>query len=141
MIDSENSSYQAIGAVSDFADGLVSFSYDRQAIWDPLNTPQYLQSLQDIATTRQSEDLQNKVAMLKSQGFATAADLEELYGYFSVEKTRISDLSEDQLIERFNCLHEDSGPDEKSRARETLHRIGIATNSSRLRAIATQSKS
>ena len=107
-------------------------------IWDPVNAPRYLQSLQNIASSRQSEDLQTKVVLLESQGFLTSGALEEAYRYFDIDPVHGDVLTEDHILGRFNSRYEDCGMEEKYRAREVLRNIAVAKNSSRLQAVATQ---
>lgn len=133
------SAFQTIGALPDFADKLVDYAYDRQAIWDPANGPRYLQALKDIASSRSSESLQTKVVLLESQGQMTQGALDEACGYFKIEQSHIKELNDEHVLGRFNVLYEDCGPAEKTKAREMLNRIGIAKSSARLQAVASQS--
>lgn len=78
--------------------------------------------------------------MLKSQGFVDSDELKELYGYFGIDEAHMNKLNEYHLSGRYHSFHDDSGPKERKRARETLLKIAITTGSLRLQAIAKNSE-
>jgi ubiquitin carboxyl-terminal hydrolase 25/28 len=61
------SCYASLGALGDFSDRLVAFSYERQAACDPVEGPYYFDCLQELATGRGSDMLITKSATLASE--------------------------------------------------------------------------
>lgn len=61
------SCYASLGALGDFSDRLIAFSYDRQATCDPVEGPYYFDCLSELATGRRSDMLITKSATLASE--------------------------------------------------------------------------
>jgi ubiquitin carboxyl-terminal hydrolase 25/28 len=61
------SCYASLGALGDFSDRLIAFSYERQAVCDPVEGPYYFDCLQELATGRGSDMLITKSATLASE--------------------------------------------------------------------------
>ena len=61
------SCYASLGALGDFSDRLIAFSYDRQAQCDPVEGPYYFDCLSELATGRRSDMLITKTATLASE--------------------------------------------------------------------------
>lgn len=81
----EHPCYASLGAVDNFTDKLLEWSYDRQCECDPSNRPYYLDCLDNLATGRNSEDLQTKVVMAISGGEFGLKAIEDAYRYFGLE--------------------------------------------------------
>jgi ubiquitin carboxyl-terminal hydrolase 25/28 len=115
--------FASLGALSDFADTLVDFAYERQTQCDALNEPYYYECIQSIAKQRGSEELQLKTTMLESKGLVSRRDLSEAYRYFHLPSDGGA-TDDDRIYNVFQAQHTDSGVQEQERAREMLGRIG-----------------
>jgi ubiquitin carboxyl-terminal hydrolase 25/28 len=112
-----------LGALPDFADGLVDFAYERQTQCDALNEPYYYECIQAISKQRGSDELQLKTTMLESKGLVSRRDLSEAYRYFNLPADGGA-ADDDRIYNLFHAQHGDLGPQEQERAREMLGRIG-----------------
>lgn len=112
-----------MGALSDFADSLVDFAYERQVQCDALNEPYYYECIQSIAKQRGSEELQLKTTMLESKGLVSRRDLSEAYRYFHLPSDGGA-ADDDRIYNMFQAQHADLGAQEQEKAREMLGRIG-----------------
>ena len=78
--------YAGLGALPDFSDKLIAFAFDQQVKCDPDNRMYYFDCLVEIqANRRNSEELELKIVMLKSQGFTSKADIADAYRYFGID--------------------------------------------------------
>jgi len=112
-----------LGALSDFADSLVDFAYERQTQCDALNEPYYYECIQSISKQRSSEELQLKTTMLESKGLVSRRDLSEAYRYFHLPSDGGA-ADDDRVYNIFQAQHADLSTHEQERAREMLGRIG-----------------
>ena len=115
--------FASLGALSDFADTLVDFAYERQTQCDALNEPYYYECIQSIAKQRGSEELQLKTTMLESKGLVSRRDLSEAYRYFHLPADGGA-ADDDRIYNVFQAQHADLGAQEQEKAREMLGRIG-----------------
>ena len=129
--------FASLGALSDFADSLVDFAYERQTQCDALNEPYYYECIQSIAKQRGSEELQLKTTMLESKGFVSRRDLSEAYRYFHLPSDGGA-ADDDRIYNVFQAQHTDSGVQEQERAREMLGRIGRRRGSKLLMNVSQQ---
>lgn len=121
--DLYHSYFASLGALSDFADSLVDFAYERQVQCDALNEPYYYECIQSIAKQRGSEELQLKATMLESKGLVSRRDLSEAYRYFHLPSDGGA-ADDDRIYNMFQAQHADLGAQEQEKAREMLGRIG-----------------
>lgn len=112
-----------MGALSDFADSLVDFAYEKQTHCDALNEAYYYECIQAIAKQRGSDELQLKMIMLESKGLVSRRDLSEAYKYFDLPADGGA-ADDDRIYNVFHAQHADLGVQEQERAREMLGRIG-----------------
>ncbi|KAI9666197.1 MAG: ubiquitin-specific protease ubp2 [Bathelium mastoideum] len=125
----EHPYYASLGAVADFSDNLILYSYDRQVECDVENSPYYFECLQDLATGRNSEALQTKVATLASQDQISRKDIAKAYQYFGVDKKHVEIISDDHILGLFQSRLPDIGPSQESEMREMLRTLARARRS------------
>ena len=122
-------SYRTLGTLSDYADNLIAFSYDRQTAIDPQNGPIYLQCLKDIASERGSEVLQTKFVTLESQGHLSQSSIVEAYNYFNINPDHASRLNDNHILDLFRSRVPDVGSKELIRMKMALRTLGEARQS------------
>lgn len=126
--------FAGLGALPDFADGLIEFSFSRQSDCDPDNAAYYIDCLSEVFQQRpQSEVLGTALAILKSAGQHGSKDIEAAFAYFNLSKHQSHMLNEDYVIGVFNSRISDSGPTTHAEARENLRLIGEHLNSQKIR--------
>ncbi|KAI7287681.1 cysteine proteinase [Hortaea werneckii] len=125
----QNAYFASLGSLPDFADNLVEFAYDRQAMCDPERLPYYFECLQVISESRQTEQLQMKVATLESQDLVSRRDLHAAYRYLNIPQSEASKLDDQRVLELFQAQQPDLGPAGAEEARQALYRIGTARQS------------
>lgn len=129
----EHPHYASLGAVDEFTDNFLLWSYERQCECDPSNRPYYLDCLSNIAHGRKSSELELKVAMAASEGEVGLREVEEAYKFFALEPdTREVD---EYIIGVYNSRIE-SAPRQKDDARNALRVIAKARNSLKIDAAA-----
>ncbi|PNS21297.1 Translation initiation factor IF-2 [Sphaceloma murrayae] len=119
--------YASLGSMRDFADELIIFAYDRQSDCDPPNAPYYFDCLQDLANGRQSEELITKTSYLESQGVVGQQAVTEAYSFLSIDPK--SNLTDNQIVDRFRSRMSDTAPSQQQTARAMLKRIGTVRQS------------
>jgi ubiquitin carboxyl-terminal hydrolase 25/28 len=129
--------YAGLGAVGDFADELLLFSFQRQAAVDEPNAPYYFECLQDLALGRNSEGLQSQVGMLASQGYFKRSEVALAYRYFDMDPAHESFLNDDHIIGVFKSRLGDISPAAAEEARRQLRIIGHTRNSDNIMAAAS----
>ncbi|KAJ8610423.1 hypothetical protein MRB53_038585 [Persea americana] len=118
----------SLGAVSDFADSLIAFCYDRQALCDVEEQSYYFDCLREIATSRNSEELDMKATMLMSQGIVSRRDLVEAYTFFNLPLGGGA-ADDERIMNLYQAQSGDLGPEASEKARNMLLRIGNARGS------------
>jgi ubiquitin carboxyl-terminal hydrolase 25/28 len=129
--------YAGLGAVGDFADSLLLFSYTRQVVVDPINSTYYFECLQDLAVGRKSEILNTQVAILASQGVSNRKDVANAYRFIGMDPGHAYMLTDDHIIGQFKSRLQDIGPAAVEETRNALRIIGNARNSDRIRQAAS----
>lgn len=132
LLRAQNRYYAALGALADFSDELLIYAYERQRGVDPENAPFYLECLQEIASSRQSETLQTRVAVVESSGEVSRRDIQQAYQYFQVD----SAWDDGSIIGAFQARAADA-PMQEAEARQHLRVIGIARQSESIQAAAS----
>ncbi|PSN62552.1 ubiquitin C-terminal hydrolase-like protein [Corynespora cassiicola Philippines] len=125
--------YAGLGAVGDFSDRLLLFSFNQQMRVDPANSPYYFECLQDLAVGRRSSDLQTQVAMFASNGYVNRKELSTAYRFFGIDPKHASSLNDDHIIGSFKSRLPDISPLMAVDARKHLKLIGVARNSDRIK--------
>ncbi|KAL9067155.1 MAG: hypothetical protein Q9157_006897 [Trypethelium eluteriae] len=128
----EHPYYASLGAVADFSDNLLLYSYDRQVESDGQNSPYYFECLQDLATGRNSETLQTKVATLASQDQISRKDVAKAYKYFGIDENHLEIVSDDHILGLFQSRIPDIGPAQETEMRDMLRTLARARNSALL---------
>ncbi|OAF99549.1 cysteine proteinase [Paraphaeosphaeria sporulosa] len=131
--------YAGLGALSDFADRLLIFAYDRQVANDPVNTPYYFECLKDLAKGRNSETLDTQSAILESQGLFTRQDVTQAYRTLGIDPSHGPALSDNIITNQFKARLSDIGPRQVEEARSALRIIGLARGSDMLQRAASDS--
>ncbi|KAL5470321.1 hypothetical protein PMIN07_001825 [Paraphaeosphaeria minitans] len=131
--------YAGLGALSDFADRLLIFAYDRQVANDPINTPYYFECLRDLAKGRNSETLDTQSAILESQGLFTRQDVTQAYRTLGIDPSHGPALSDDIITNQFKARLSDIGPRQVEEARSALRIIGLAKDSDMIQRAASNS--
>lgn len=129
----EHPYYLSLGAVDNFTDELLGWTYDRQCECDPQNKPYYLDCLEDLAKGRNSSDLQVKVAMAQSAGDVGRKAIDEAYKFFALDPN--TKEGDDHIIGLYKSRI-DSAPRQKDEARECLRVLAKARSSEQIDAVA-----
>lgn len=129
----EHPCYISLGAVDNFTDKLIEWSYDRQCECDPANKPYYLDCLADLANGRQSADLQMRVVMATSAGELGQKTIEDSYRYFNLDPDSVE--NDDHIMGLYKSRIE-SAPRQKDEARECLSNIAKHRQSEKIDALA-----
>ena len=129
--------YAGLGALIDFHDDLISFTYDRQIACDEENIPYYLECFQGIATGRRSQNLQIKAAVEASTGKRSLQDVREAYKAFGLSMDE--SLTDDSIIGSFQARVLDSQRQEPQ-LREHLAAIGQHRRSAKIQQFAENSE-
>lgn len=133
----EHPSYASLGAVADFHDDLIFFSYERQITTDNWNVSYYLECLQIIAKGRNSEELSTKAAIEESDGRISLRDIRSAYAHLGF-KYDDKTLLDDNIIGSFQARLTDA-PKQEANLRRDLKIIGIDRSSPNIQGIAAQS--
>jgi len=123
----------SLGVVDNFRDDFLSWAYDRQCVCDPSNKPYYLDCLEDLATGRESSDLQMKVVLATSAGELGEKAIEKSYRYFNLDPDSVE--GDDHIMGLYKSRIE-SAPRQKDEARECLRIIAKHRNSEKIEALA-----
>ncbi|KAF2838591.1 cysteine proteinase, partial [Patellaria atrata CBS 101060] len=121
--------YASLGAVSDFADDLLLFAYDRQVKTDPRNSPYYFDCLGGIAKGRESEDLELKVATLASSGQIGREEVLKAFAYLAIDSKHNTALSDDNILGHYRARLRDTPESKVGELQQMLRIIGRARNS------------
>lgn len=127
-----NSYFASIGAQPDFADSLVEFAFDRQSLCDPERRPYYLECLQVIRESRNSESLSTKVAVLQSEGLVSRRDLRSAYSQLNIPIHEAHAANDERILNLFQVRVSDLSPSAARESREALATIGLYKGSERL---------
>lgn len=127
-----------LGIVPDVADQIVRYAYQRQIAHDPVNMPFYFEFLRSIALERRSEALDIEVSVEESKGRFTASALQNAFAAFSIGEH--DNFDDDHIIGLFSSRVMDM-PAQESELRNHLRIIGTFRNSSKVLAVANNSKS
>ncbi|KAK5114333.1 hypothetical protein LTR62_002585 [Meristemomyces frigidus] len=129
----EHAYFSTLGALSDFADTLVEFAFDRQINCDPEAQAYYFECLQVISESRNTEQLQTKVVMLQSEGHISRRDITKAYRSFGLQLPSSNVLYTDQhILSTFQAQLSDVSPAVAADLREALYKIGCSRDSSML---------
>lgn len=131
----EHPYYASLGVIDNFTDEHLIWGYDRQCDSDKVNKPYYLDCLEDIATGRDSSDLQTKVVIATSAGEYSLKAIKSAYKFFGLQ----SDTNEgdDHIIGLYKSFIE-SSPKQKQKAKSTLKALAIIRNSKTLERAANE---
>ncbi|KAH0078819.1 cysteine proteinase, partial [Aureobasidium melanogenum] len=121
--------YASLGALGDFSDRLIAFSYERQAACDPIEGPYYFDCLQDLATGRQSEILITKSATLASQNTLSRKDINQAYKALGIEPRFHENVDDEEIIGLYKSRWSDSSTAGQSDLKIALKTVGQARNS------------
>lgn len=121
--------YASLGAVGDFADELILFSFSRQTAVDSENAAYYYECLQDLAVGRKSEFLEMQVAMLGSQGLTSRREVEAAYRSFGIDPVHAMHINDEHIVGVFKSRLSDISPSMADETRRQLRIIGEARNS------------
>ncbi|KAG9858946.1 cysteine proteinase, partial [Aureobasidium melanogenum] len=121
--------YASLGALGDFSDRLIAFSYERQAACDPIEGPYYFDCLQDLATGRQSEILITKSATLASQNTLSRKDINQAYKALGIEPRFQENVDDEEIIGLYKSRWSDSSTAGQSDLKIALKTVGQARNS------------
>ncbi|KAK7528055.1 uncharacterized protein IWZ02DRAFT_143660 [Phyllosticta citriasiana] len=116
--------YSGLGAIDTFADNLVTFAHSRQVDIDPANKSYYLECLQEIAKTRESEELMTQCAVEESTGTVSRKDAADALKYFDFDIANIDQLGDDHIIGSFRARLSDIPARQVPEARQMLAKIG-----------------
>lgn len=122
----EHPHYGGLGAVGDFDNRLIIFSYERQCHSDPGNCAYYLECLEGIAKGRDSADLQEEVAKAMSLGMHTRKQIEDAYLFLNIDPSK--NYPDEYVIGCYENRIE-SAPRQADEARQCLQIIGEARES------------
>ncbi|KAL9094849.1 MAG: hypothetical protein Q9165_002798 [Trypethelium subeluteriae] len=128
----EHPYYASLGAVADFSDNLILYSYDRQVECDGQNSPYYFECLQDLAAGRNSDALQTKVATLASQDQISRKDVTKAYKYFGIDENHLEIVTDDHILGLFQSRLPDIPYAQESEMRDMLRTLARARNSALL---------
>ncbi|USP73273.1 hypothetical protein yc1106_00547 [Curvularia clavata] len=131
--------YASLGALADFDDSLILFSFSRQVAVDIENKAYYFECLQDLAAGRESETLGMQVALLASQGLISKRDANRAYQYFGIDPAHASIIGDEHVIGSFKSRLSDISPMQAEEARKQLRVLGDVRDSERIRAEAAGS--
>ncbi|KAL6705299.1 ubiquitin-specific protease ubp2 [Coniothyrium glycines] len=126
--------YASLGVVGDFSDALVLFAYSRQATEDFDNQSYYFECLQDLATGRDSFELQTQVASLASQGLTTKRDADAAYRFFGIDPAHAHVIVDEHIIGSYKARLADISPAMVEETKKQLRVLGGVRNSDRIRA-------
>lgn len=121
--------YAGLGALSDFADSLLIFAFQRQVTVDPLNQPYYFECLKDLAKGRQSEVLLTESVTLESLGYVTREDVTQAYRTLGIDPSHAHALSDELITSQFSSRLSDISRHQVQEARNALRIVGIARRS------------
>lgn len=127
---STNSSryFASLGALHDFADGLIDFAFERQSLCDPERRPYYFECLQVIAEHRSTEQLHLKVATLASQDLVSRRDLKVAYDTLRIDPSE----TDERVLNLYYVWISDIGAEAQENARQALYKIGLVRGSQQL---------
>lgn len=108
------------------------WALDKQFDADPARQSYYLECLQVIAESRQTEELQTKAVLLESGGYISRRDLARAYKYLDIPPGDAGAADDERILNLFYVRTSDSGTEAKIEARTALKKIGHARQSQRL---------
>ncbi|KAG9658654.1 cysteine proteinase, partial [Aureobasidium melanogenum] len=121
--------YASLGALGDFSDRLIAFSYERQAACDPIEGPYYFDCLQDLATGRNSEILITKSVKLASQNVLSRKDIVQAYKTLGINPDFQENVDDQEIIGLYKSRWSDSSTAGQSDLKIALKTVGQARNS------------
>ncbi|KAH0273371.1 cysteine proteinase, partial [Aureobasidium melanogenum] len=121
--------YASLGALGDFSDRLIAFSYERQAACDPIEGPYYFDCLQDLATGRNSEILITKSVKLASQNVLSRKDIIQAYKTLGINPDFQENVDDQEIIGLYKSRWSDSSTAGQSDLKIALKTVGQARNS------------
>lgn len=124
--------FNSLGALAEFSDNLVEYAYDRQILCDPERQAYYFECLQVISESRNTEQLQMKVATLQSQDVVSRRDVIAAYRFFNIQPSDAANIDNARIIEIFQAQQPDLGAAAQEDARAHLYKLGVARQSSLL---------
>ena len=127
--------HAGLGAIADFHDDLIEFSYERQLEIDPPNTPYYLECLQGIAHGRRSEILDTRVAIEASENRISLNDVRAAFKELGLDSR--NDFHDDTIIGTFQARVSDA-PKQEAKMRRALKIIGQSRDSEKIQLVASQ---
>ncbi|KAF2155379.1 cysteine proteinase [Myriangium duriaei CBS 260.36] len=119
--------YASLGAMRDFSDDNIVFSYERQTACSPQNGPYYFDCLQDLANGRQSESLIMKASILESEGIIGQKSIDEAYRYLGFAPSVA--VTDEIIIDRYRSRMQDTGPSAQPALRAMLKSLASARQS------------
>lgn len=134
-----HSFFTSLGALPDFSDSLIEYSFDRQVECDPSLWAYYFECLQVVLETRDSEQLQMKVAKLQSQDFVSRRDLSAAYRSLNITPVEAKTITDERIIDRYQAQQSDLSASAQEELRGHLYKIGISRNSALLQNASRQS--
>jgi len=132
----EQAHYPILGALSDYSDDLIIFSYKQQIGTDPGNSSYYFDSLSKVSEARGTEKLQMELVIQQSMGVKSHSEIREAYVYLGVEDSN----TDEQIIGNYKSRISDIGPSQVPDARRMLKIIGEHRNSASLLSAASEGK-
>lgn len=130
--------YAGLGAISDFHDDLIIYSYGRQTDVDPSGTPYYLECLQGLGEGRKSEALQTQAAIEASNEKTSLKDVRRAYQDLGFQY-RSTFLDDDTIIGTFQA-RVSSSPKQQAELRRALKIIGQDRWSNKIQQVAANGK-
>lgn len=126
--------YAGLGALLDFHDELIIYSYKRQIDVDVHATPYYLECLQGLGEGRKSEALQTHVAIEASNEKISFKDIRGAYQDLGL--THLANhLDEDTIIGTFQA-RVSSSPKQEAELRRALKIVGQHRWSNKIQLVA-----
>ncbi|CAD0082360.1 unnamed protein product, partial [Aureobasidium vineae] len=121
--------FASLGALGDFSDRLIIFSYERQAACDPIEGPYYFDCLQELATGRQSELLITKSATLASENVLSKKDIIQAYKALGIDPDVQNTIDDEQIIGIYKSRWSDSSATGQADLKIALKTLGNARSS------------
>lgn len=133
--------YASLGALGNFSDQLILFSYKRQSICDPENSPYYFDCLQDLATGRGSDFLIMESTTLASQDVLSKKDINQAYLSFGIQPRTADVVADDNIVGLYRSRWSDSGPAQQADLKIALKKLAQARGSQMMLDAASDSMS
>ena len=128
----ESRFFNSLGAIPEFSDSLIEYAFDRQTICDPERQAYYFECLQEITESRNTEQLQMKVATLQSQDIVSRRDISAGYRFLNIPPGEGNNIDDARIIELYQAQQPDLGAVAQEQARTHLYKLGLSRGSSAL---------